>query len=77
MIFHGCFNAADPQRRRLFLCIVLMRALQSIKDPMLHMSDKELLHSENKALCAAGRGEQPEIDTDELIYYQYCRDSDS
>jgi hypothetical protein len=28
-------------------------------------------------LCAAGRGEQPEIDTDELIYCQYCRDSDS
>jgi hypothetical protein len=35
----GCFNAADPQRRRLFLYIALMRALQSIDDAMLHTSD--------------------------------------
>jgi hypothetical protein len=54
-----------------------MRALQSIEDPMLHRSDKELLHSENKALCAAAEASSPEIDTDELIYCQYCRDSDS
>jgi hypothetical protein len=51
--------------------------LRSIEDAMSHASDIELLHSENNALCAAGRGEQHEIDTGELIYRHYCRDFDS
>jgi hypothetical protein len=54
-----------------------MRVLQSIEDAMSPASDIELLHSENKPLCTAGRGEQHDIDTGELIYRQYCRDFDS